>query len=225
MTSNRVLVLSLAGLILSAVALGIWPEIDLATSAYFYEGQHHFAGITPLGQFGRTVGYVVPFILLIGMTALWLARRFGVKVPFAPTGRSVAFLMLSMLLVPGLVVNLGLKNHAHRPRPSQSTVFDGPYPFRPWYKFDGECKKNCSFVSGEASSAFWTLAPASLAPMPYKPYAIGAALIFSIFTSALRIAFGGHYLSDVLLSTFLTIFLIEALRRWMFRRHDSTDQA
>ncbi|WP_158554803.1 phosphatase PAP2 family protein [Methylovirgula sp. 4M-Z18] len=222
MTSNRVVLLSLAGLVLSAAVLAIWPELDLATSAYFYEGGHHFAAITPLGQFGRMVGYTVPFVLLIGATALWAARRFGFNVPFAPTGRSVAFLILSMVLVPGLVVNVGLKDHAHRPRPAQSTAFDGPYPFRPWYKFDGECKKNCSFVSGEASSAFWTLAPASLAPMPFKPYAIGAALIFSIFTSALRIAFGGHYLSDVLLATFLTIFLIEALRRWIFGANGSS---
>ena len=222
MTSNRVLALSLVGLVLSAIVLAIWPDLDLATSAYFYEGGGHFAAVTGLGKVLRIIGQVFPFVVLVVMTGLWAARRFGFVVPVAPSGRSVVFLILSMALVPGLVVNLGLKDHAHRPRPSQTATFDGPYPFRPWYKFDGECKKNCSFVSGEASSAFWTLAPASLTPMPYKPYAIGAALIFSIFASALRIAFGGHYLSDVLLATFLTIFLIEALRRWMFGSMDSS---
>ncbi len=36
----------------------------------------------------------------------------------------------------------------------------------PWYDDRGECKKNCSFVSGEASTGFWMVAPASVLPPP-----------------------------------------------------------
>ena len=60
------------------------------------------------------------------------------------------FLIATMIIGPGLIVNLGLKDHWHRPRPIQTQDFNGPDPFVPWYDDKGGCKKNCSFVSGEA---------------------------------------------------------------------------
>jgi lipid A 4'-phosphatase len=81
-----------------------------------------------------------------------------------------------------------------------------------------QCGRNCSFVSGEASSAFWTLAPALLAPPPVRPLAVGAALVFGSGVAALRMAFGGHYLSDSLISGLLTILLVLGLHRAFFGR-------
>ena len=122
---------------------------------------------------------------------------------------------------PGLVVNLGLKDHAHRPRPIQTSAFGGASEFRPWYRFDGACQKNCSFVSGEASEAFWMVAPALLAPPPWRGAAIGAALIFGAAASLLRMAFGGHYLSDVVLAALITLVIIEAARALLWRGKNS----
>ena len=75
--------------------------------------------------------------------------------------------------------------------------FGGPWRFRPLETFDGECRRNCSFVSGEVATAAWTLAPALLAPPPFRVLAVGAALGFTAATALLRMSFGGHYLSDV----------------------------
>ena len=43
------------------------------------------------------------------------------------------------------------------------------------------------------------VAPALVVPPPFRPLAIGAALLFGVGASALRLAFGGHFLSDALL--------------------------
>ena len=45
---------------------------------------------------------------------------------------------------------------------------------------DGACKRNCSFVSGEASTGFWMVAPASLLPPPWRGPAIVAAFAFGV---------------------------------------------
>ena len=128
------------------------------------------------------------------------------------------FLIATIAIGPGLIVNLGLKDHWHRPRPVQTQEFGGPDPFRPWYEDDGACKKNCSFVSGEAATGFWMVAPASVLPPPWRGPAIVAAFAFGIGASLLRMAFGGHYLSDVLLGGLVTLIVIEIARRIIWPR-------
>ena len=123
------------------------------------------------------------------------------------------FLIATMIIGPGLIVNLGLKDHWHRPRPVQTQDFNGASPFTPWYDSDGACRKNCSFVSGEASTGFWMVAPASVLPPPWRGPAIVAAFAFGFGASLLRLAFGGHYLSDVLLGGLITLIVIEIIRR------------
>ena len=123
------------------------------------------------------------------------------------------FLIATMVIGPGLIVNLGFKDHWHRPRPIQTQDFNGPSPFTPWYDDNGGCKKNCSFPSGEASTGFWMVAPASVLPPPWRIPAMVAAFAFGVGASLLRLAFGGHYLSDVLLGGLVTLIVIEGVRR------------
>ena len=66
--------------------------------------------------------------------------------------------------------------------------------FMPWWDPRGECPNNCSFVAGEPSGAFWTLAPAALAPPQWRALAYGAALAFGAAVGVLRIAGGGAFL-------------------------------
>jgi lipid A 4'-phosphatase len=40
----------------------------------------------------------------------------------------------------------------------------------------GDCPSNCSFVSGDVSGAFWTIAPAALTPPQWRALAYDAAL-------------------------------------------------
>jgi membrane-associated phospholipid phosphatase len=203
---------------LTAVTLAVfaaWPQLDLAAAHVFYDGGG-FAGGDSLDRLARDFFRVTPFVVLALYAALWFAKRFGAALPWAPSGRAVIFLILTIAIGPGLIVNLGLKSHWHRPRPAQTQDFNGPNEFRPWYDDSGACKRNCSFVSGEAATGFWMVAPASLLPPPWRAPAIVAAFVFGAAASLLRMAFGGHYLSDVLLGGLITLIVIEAVRRLLW---------
>jgi lipid A 4'-phosphatase len=200
---------------LAALALGvfaIWPGLDLAGARYFYHGGGFF-GHTGFERFSRDFFRVTPFGVLVAYAALWLAKRLGARLRWAPSGRAMIFLIATMVIGPGLIVNLGLKDHWHRPRPIQTQDFNGPSPFMPWYDDDGACKTNCSFVSGEAATGFWMVAPASVLPPSWRTPAMVAAFAFGVGASLLRLAFGGHYLSDVLLGGLITLIVIEVVRR------------
>jgi lipid A 4'-phosphatase len=143
-------------------------------------------------------------------------RWCGERLRWAPDGRVVVFLIATLIVGPGLIVNLGLKDHAHRPRPVQVVEFGGADAFRPWDRFDGACVKNCSFVSGEASSGFWMVAPALAAPPPWRAPALVGAVAFGVGASVLRLAFGGHFLSDVLLGGLISVLVILVARRLLW---------
>jgi lipid A 4'-phosphatase len=216
MFSRRGLAATLALLVLAAGVFVLWPELDRDVAGFFYRQGQSFAGQGGVWGPLRRFFNVAPFVFLAVCAIFYVCRRLGFRTPCAPTGRALVFLVMTMIIGPGLVVNLGLKDHAHRPRPTQTQDYGGPYEFRPWYRFDGGCKKNCSFVSGEASEGFWMVAPASLTPPPIRAFAIAAAMIFGAGASLLRVAAGGHYLSDVILAALITLIIIQIAYRLTF---------
>jgi lipid A 4'-phosphatase len=92
----------------------------------------------------------------------------------------------------------------------------------PWWDPRGNCERNCSFFSGEGATAFWTYAPAALAPPAWRPLAYAAATLFGVMTSVLRMAFGGHFFTDVAaagLVTFVVVWLAHGyIYRWRWSR-------
>jgi lipid A 4'-phosphatase len=213
---------ALAALTLAVFA--VWPQLDLMGAHLFYH-RGGFFGRNDLERFGRDFFRVTPFIVLAVYAGLWLARRRGASLRWAPSGRAMIFLIATMVVAPGLIVNLGFKDHWHRPRPIQTEGFNGQDPFMPWYDDNGACRKNCSFPSGEASTGFWMVAPASVAPPPWRAPAMVAAFAFGVGASLLRLAFGGHYLSDVLLGGLVTLIVIEVVRRLLWPRGKSEPES
>lgn len=210
-----------AALVLTGLTVAIFalrPDLDLAAAALFYTGQNHFVGQAPWGEALRRLFYDAPFGVLVVLAGLYAARRLGLVRCRAPSGRDVVFLLASLAVGPGLLVNVVLKDHSHRPRPVQVVDFGGTLPFRPLGRFDGACPRNCSFVSGEGSTGIWTLAPALLAPAAVQPAAVAAALAFGAAASLLRMAFGGHFLSDTLLAGLFTWLVIIAIWWALFGR-------
>jgi lipid A 4'-phosphatase len=208
-------------LVLVCLVLALAPHIDLAVAGFFY-ANGHFIGDMAVGRVARYFGRTIPFIILIGLSLLWLAGKLGFGARIAPRGRSIVWLLVSMALGPGLLIE-SVKDISHRPRPVHVREFGGAEDFRPFYRFDGTCPRNCSFPSGEASAAFWTLAPASLAPLALRPAVLGAGLVFGLAVGGLRMAFGGHFLSDVLAAGILTIGVIAGLRWAILPRAARTD--
>jgi membrane-associated phospholipid phosphatase len=127
------------------------------------------------------------------------------------------FLLVTVLLSAVVLTNLTFKSYWGRPRPVVVTEFNGPWQFVPWWDPRGECGRNCSFFSGEGATAFWTYAPAALTPPAWRPLAYVAATVFGVVTSVLRMAFGGHFFTDVAAAGLVSFFVIWLAYAWIYR--------
>ena len=196
----------------AVVATAFSPSIDMDVARAVLLPAN--SPLRPAALVLREILRFTPWAVCIGVT-LWLlaqAQR-GATSP-AVSFRRAAFVVGLFALGPGLLVNAGLKDHSHRPRPSQTVeIGSGTMPFRPFYGFDGGCDRNCAFSSGEASTAFWTTAPALLAPPHLRVVTVGAALLFGVFVSAMRMNIGAHFLSDVSFSALAVLLLTLGARR------------
>jgi lipid A 4'-phosphatase len=110
------------------------------------------------------------------------------------------FLLLLMLLGPGLLVNSVFKDHWGRPRPRQMQIFGGDRQFHQvWER--GEAGKGMSFPSGHASAAFYLIAPYFVLRRR-SPKQAAAALAggigYGLLMGIARMVQGGHFPSDVL---------------------------
>ncbi|MBT9290793.1 phosphatase PAP2 family protein [Prosthecodimorpha staleyi] len=188
------------------------PQLDRTVTALFY-GPDGFAAASNPGLVGlRLAGRIVTRIAIIGLVVLLLAKVLVpdrvARVPL----RALLFLAASLAVGPGLAVNLTLKQYWHRPRPAETDLYGGDFPFGlPWMPTGG-CVADCSFPSAEASAAIWWVAVALVVPARWRRAATVAALLWAAVISLNRIAFGGHYLSDVLIAWCLTLTLVFVLR-------------
>jgi lipid A 4'-phosphatase len=211
----------LALIVLSAAMalFAAFPQLDLEVARSFYalEGGSFDARFDRWLIAARDLGYYLPIAVLALATLAWLLGRRKAGFRAAPSGRAVLYLALSLALGPGLFVNGVLKEVSHRPRPVQVTEFGGTSAFKPWYKFNGACKKNCSFVSGETAGATWLLAPASLLPPSWRAVAVSGAALFALAVALLRLAFGGHFASDAIGGALVTLATLLSLAYLMRR--------
>ena len=218
---NRTGLLIALGLALAVGLLfGIYPELDLKLAALFYDTasksfplKHDaLAAIVRDGAMYIAWGLALPAIIV---PFFKLVRP---DQPLLIPGRAIIFLVVTLFLSAGVLTNLTFKSYWGRPRPVVVTQFNGTQEFVPWWDPRGACGRNCSFFSGEGATAFWTYAPAALTPPAWRPLAYTAATLFGVVTSVLRMAFGGHFFTDVAaagLVTFLVVWLVHGyIYRW-----------
>jgi lipid A 4'-phosphatase len=214
------LVIALAAAATVGLAFGLWPDLDLKLAAPFFDRER--------GGFWRS--YDPPYLRmrdaatwLITLVAMPAFVAVGLKLarphrPMLIPGRAAILMIATLALAPGVVANLVFKEHWGRPRPIDVAEFGGAEHFRPWWDPRGDCPKNCSFVAGEPSGAFWTLAGAAVVPPQWRALAYGTALAFGAAVGVLRMAAGAHFFTDVVFAgvfAFLVIWLVHgALYRW-----------
>lgn len=205
-------------LVLSALFLAV-PGLDLWFSRQFYDAEIGFpASRVPafvwLRWLSEAIIWVIAGILLLSVLFKLILPRRRSLVPV----RTTLFLSGTLALGPGLLVNGLLKSFWGRPRPVEITEFGGEHPFVSAWHMSDFCATNCSFVSGEASFGIWLLALAFVVrPRLRTAVLVGAGVLAFIF-SINRIAFGGHFLSDVLISWALTLLIIALAYRFLFIR-------
>lgn len=198
------------------IPLILVPKIDLTISGWFFDpATGTFPARTqPFYEWVRRGMPYFLFAIEIYVVVLWAAGAWLKHVFFGITGRIAAYLLLTLAIGPGLVVNVILKDSWGRPRPSTIREFGGPDYFVPPLVLSDQCDTNCSFSSGHGALGFWPMALALLAPPAWRPFAVLAAVGFGMLVGFVRIAQGGHFFSDVVFSAFLTVYII----RWLHKR-------
>ena len=132
-------------------------KADLEIEKWFYSPD---AGWFLRQKLPWTVLYdygMIPALLLCLVGFLFFVMSFFQKacLPYRKTG---LFLVLVMILGPGLVINTAFKDHWGRPRPFDIVNFGGVEQFRHvWEK--GQSGMGKSFPSGHASVGFFLFSP------------------------------------------------------------------
>jgi len=201
------------------LVFGIYPELDLKLAALFYDPAtksfplklNPAAAIMRDGAMWLAWALALPALVTLAIKFVRPDRR------LLMSGRAVIFLLLTMALSAGILTNLGFKSYWGRPRPVTVMQFNGPEAFVPWWNPRGTCGRNCSFFSGEGATAFWTYAPAALTPPAWRPLAYVGATVLGLVTSALRMAFGGHFFTDVATAGLVTFLLIWLVHGYIYR--------
>lgn len=197
----------------------------MGVAALFYEPHRGFPAfhdpiVTMLRLSTRLSAIGFGLFVLAGLGwRVVLGRRF-----FGLSRAAVFYLTLVFLLGPGLLVNGGLKEHWGRARPSQITEFGGVKHYTPPLLISDQCDHNCSFVSGEASVGFAFAAFGFAAANPrMRRVGLAAGLGLGSAFGLLRMAQGGHFLSDVFFAGLFTVALAWLLER-ILRAHNRPDR-
>jgi lipid A 4'-phosphatase len=211
------------GLLLSALAIVVtivfgFTRLDIAAARVFYfrgaADPWPLAKELPWSVLYRAAPWITAALVGAGLVALLagaVRRR-------ADWRRHAAFLLLSVVVGPGMIVNAVFKDHWERPRPRDVVELGGPLHYRPAPLPGGD--GGASFPCGHCSVGFlfgagwWVwrrrrpaLARAALATGVVAGFALGLG----------RMAAGGHFLSDVFWSAILALGVAHALYYYVLR--------
>jgi len=198
---------------------GIFPELDLKLAALFYDPATTSFPLKQswLAAIARDGAMWIAWALALPSLAAIVVKLVRPDRPMLIPGRAAVFLLVTILLSAVVLTNLTFKSYWGRPRPVVVTHFNGDQQFVPYWDPRGGCGRNCSFFSGEGATAFWTYAPAALTPPAWRPLAYVAATLFGVTTSVLRMAFGGHFFTDVAAAGLVSFFVIWLCHAWIYR--------
>jgi membrane-associated PAP2 superfamily phosphatase len=165
-----------------------------------------------LYRYGVLSGIGLAAAALIVLTAsYWDPRR------LYRLRRPSLFLVLVAAIGPGLLVNVGFKDHYGRPRPREVQELGGQERFLPvWVKGDDDQAK--SFPCGHCSMGFYVSTPYLVLRRRRRGLALaflGSGLCLGLILGAARMMAGGHFLSDVVWSGGLVWLTALVLHRWL----------
>lgn len=215
LNKNRAVLLFL----ICAVLLISFPQIDLFITGLFYDSQteQFIYKNNAIIQLIYWVFAVIHIPLLLGLIAAGLLikfKKFNLK---HYKKWSITFLLLALIIGPGLLVNTVLKdNSVGRARPVQVENFGGDKQFTPAFVYSGACQRNCSFVSGHAAMGFYFMILGWLFASS-KTFWMGCMV--GVVLSFTRIIQGGHFFSDTLFAFWAVYFVISVLGAMLGFRH------
>ena len=139
--------------------------------------------------------------LLVALGALFVFfRSFGISNRYTAYRKLSLYLVLVLILGPGLIVNSILKDKWGRPRPRDIVEYGGRYQYEEVLSQDPSSPGK-SFPCGHATMGFYFYALAFVAGLHRKSWfrwLLIFATLYGLLIGWVRIAQGGHFASDVL---------------------------
>jgi len=179
-----------------------FTNLDLSLAGRFYS-RGWWAADLPLWRilyrYGTLPGLALSAASLLLLIAGWQRPR------WARWRRPAAVILLTLLLGPGLLVNVVGKGYWGRPRPRDLTVFGGTEKFHRFVQ-PGIPGRGKSFPSGHPSVGYLFCALFFLDPGRRRRWVwLGGGLAYGTLMGIGRMAQGAHFASDVLWSGGLTV--------------------
>jgi lipid A 4'-phosphatase len=190
-----------------------YPELDLTVSRFLYLPDRHFIGnSSPAFSAARTffniLFYGVCTLTVIGCVMTHSTGRPWLKI----SSDKWIYLAVCILTGPLIITNLGFKDHWGRARPHSVVEFGGDKSFSPPLIETQQCDKNCSFVSGEASSIYIICFAAAFLFPSFAGIWVVTGVILGSAAGFVRMAQGAHFLSDVIFAGVLMALTAAALQ-------------
>lgn len=151
--------------------------------------------------------YAFEFTICAGLIALGCFALSYVVNSLRHFRRAALYILLVIMIGPGLVVNLIVKDHWGRPRPMHIKEFGGQFDYIPPVQLGTTSDK--SFVCGHCSVGYSFFVLYFLAKN-YKPLYFCLTLLLAWTLGITRMTSGGHFLSDIIWSGLL-VFLVAYL--------------
>jgi lipid A 4'-phosphatase len=203
----------IAAMVIAIVITFIAPQIDLMVSSFFYNKLHGFELCRH--RLVLLIYNSVPILVVISSCALIL----NIIKPWYFTRVQSWYLILCLVIGPGLVVNVIFKEHSGRPRPKHIIEFGGSNTFRPLLDFNGQCSSNCSFSCGHAAMGFYITAFAFTQSNERKRNNIlYVGILLGYIIGIARLMQGGHFFSDVICSGLIVMLINYFLSKVMLNR-------
>lgn len=186
-----------------ALILSVFCKIDVIVSGYFFKPNLDF-------YYKNNDLVMLCFRLVPIITTVWGIFCFLYLIYIKWNKKSilrspVLYLLIAVIIGPGLIINYGFKEHWGRARPSQILEFSGNKAFTCPLKMSNECDHNCSFASGHASMGYYFSSLSYVVPLPYQGITFILGMALGLIIGFGRIVQGGHFLSDVIFSGLIIV--------------------
>lgn len=189
-----------------------WFHWDLMFSQQFYSPEKgwYLGDVEPWVVFYK-FGTWPAILCAVGAVVLFVA---GYRSARIRRWRKLSiFLVLALILGPGLIVNAAFKDNWGRPRPRQVEEFGGKEKFEPVLHFD-PASEGKSFPCGHCSMGFYFFAVYLFLRRIGNRWWLPVLISTIVFGSAIgmaRMLQGGHFLSDVIWSGGMSFIAFFAL--------------
>ncbi len=196
--------------------------LDVYVSGLFYHPHSPIAawdqGLRPLWQFFYHGAPYITGALVFGSIAILVFIR-------KPTQQQhrlrlyALYMLLLIVLGPGLLINGVFKGYWGRPRPSETVQLGGTQAYLPPLLM-GQSQMYKSFPAGHATTGFTFMGFFFILRRRHKALARAAlalGILFGLLMGTGRIVAGGHFVSDVLWAGYLTFFSASLLYHFILR--------